>query len=271
MSGRALARQVEDSPLAERTARLGLVARGVLWSLVGVLAASVAVGGGGEQADQGGALRAVGSTPGGTALLLALSAGFLAYAAYQLLCAAVGHRAASGVRRALRRAKNAGEALLHLAAAASCVRAAVRSAPDSEQQTRSATAAVMGAPGGRLLVGAVGAVAVAVAVALVARALVQRHHADRLRGVPRALRRPVTVLGVAGYAGRSLALGLVGGFLVSAALRFRPDEARGLDAALDAVRGQPFGRSLLLLAAASFLAYGLWSFVEAAWRDLQRT
>jgi hypothetical protein len=63
-------------------------------------------------------------------------------------------------------------------------------------------------------------------------------------------------------------IGLIGAFLVSAAVRFDPDEAKGLDAALQTVAQQPYGRILLGLTAVGVLAYGLWSFVEAAFRKI---
>jgi hypothetical protein len=268
MVGR-LVRRLEDSDAVARTARLGLVSRGVVWTLIGVLAVSVArTGGRGEQADQTGALRTLAGSPGGTALLLALAAGFLAYGLYRVLTAAVGHLDEHGARRRVRRAKSTAEVALYLAAAGSVLRTALGRAPDGERQTESLTATALGLPGGRALVGVVGAGAVVVAVALAVRAVAQRPHADRLDGVPGPVRRPVVALGVAGLLGRSLAVGLVGGFLVSAAVRVDPDRARGLDQSLDALRDQPFGPYLLLLAAGALLSYGLWSFAEAAWRDV---
>ncbi|HWH27616.1 MAG TPA: DUF1206 domain-containing protein [Mycobacteriales bacterium] len=265
--GRA-ARRVEQHPLVERFAKAGLGSRAALWLLIGVLAASVALGGGtSQEADQSGALRAIGGSPGGTALLLLVAAGFAAYSAYRFLCAAVGHRHESRTRRVLHRLKSAGEGVIYGAAALLSLRVAMGSSPDSEQDTRSATATVMGWPGGRTLVFLIGGIAVVVAVVLFVRAL-GHHHAERLRGAPARWRRPLLWLGVAGLGGRSLAVALVGWFLADAALAYDPDQAKGLDAALDAVARQPFGQALLLLSALSLVAYGLWSLAEMRWRDV---
>lgn len=260
-----LARRAERSDGSKRAARAGLVARGVVWSLIGVLAASVAAGGE-QDADQGGALRAVGDSPAGGVLLVVLAVAFVGLAGNKALTAAVGHRDHEGASRLLHRLGSAGKALVYLLAAAACVRTVVGQAPDGEEQADSVTARVMEVPGGRTAVGVLGALAVVVAVALVVRAL-KHDHADDMRPPPR-WRRRVLWLGVAGHTGRSLAIALVGGFLVHAALRYDPDEAKGLDAALQAVRDQPAGPALLVVAAAALLAYGLWSFAEAAWRDV---
>jgi hypothetical protein len=261
------AERAEDHHLVERFARAGLGSRGVVWVLIGILALSVAVGGSSGDSDQGGALRAVSETPGGAVLLVLMAAGFLCYSAYRFLCAAVGHRHQETRKRWLHRAKSAGEGAIYTAAAFSTLRTVLGDSPDSEEETRSMTATVMELPAGRTVVGVAGAVAVVVAVALFVRAL-GHHHTERLENVPDRCRRPVAWLGVAGLGGRSLAIGLVGGFLANAALRFDPDEAKGLDAALNEVAQQPFGTALLLVAAASLVCYGLWSFVEMLWRDV---
>lgn len=265
--GRA-ARQAEQHPLVERFARAGLGSRAALWLLIGALAVSVARSGGASQeADQGGALRALSGTPGGTLLLVLVAVGFAGYSLYRFLCAAVGHRHESTRERVLHRLKSAGEGLLYGAAAVACVRTALGTSPDSDQDTRTATAAVMGWPGGRTLVGVLGGAAVVVAVVLFVRAL-RHHHAERLEGSPPRWRRPLLWLGVAGLGGRSLAIALVGWFLVDAALAFDPAQAKGLDAALDTVAQQPFGQALLVVSALSLIAYGLWSIAEMRWRDV---
>ena len=67
---------------------------------------------------------------------------------------------------------------------------------------------------------------------------------------------------------RGVTLGLVGVFLVKAAVQFDPKQAKGLDAALQAVAEQPYGRILLGLTVIGVLAYALWSFFEAAFRKI---
>jgi hypothetical protein len=264
---RHAAERAEQHDVVERFARAGLGSRAVIWTLVGLLAASVALGFGASSTDQGGALRAVSETPGGALLLLLLALGFFAYSGYRFLCAAVGHRHDETRKRVLHRLKSGAEGLIYGGAGISCVRAALGDSPDSEQDTKSVTATVMSLPAGRTAVGLVGAAAVIVAIVLFVRAL-SHHHAERLENVPVRARRAVVWLGVAGLGGRSLAIALVGGFLVNAALRLDPSEAKGLDASLDTLAQQPFGAGLLLVAALSFICYGLWSVAEMLWRDV---
>ena len=61
-------------------ARAGLVARGVVYGVIGVLALKLALGSGGKTTSQTGALQTIASEPFGEVLLVALAIGLGAYA-----------------------------------------------------------------------------------------------------------------------------------------------------------------------------------------------
>ena len=258
------ARTAHDSRAVEVLARLGLASRGLVWAVLSVLAFSLVLGKA-AQADQEGALRALAAQPFGRPLLVVLTAGFAGYAAWLLLEAAVGYRADDA--RLLHRARSGVKALVYLALSVSTGMFLARGAGSGS--TASRTAEVMSHPGGRTAVGVVGAVLVGVGIYLAVKGI-RRQHADCLEHyrVPRLLRRPAITCGAVGYVGRGVTLGLVGAFLVRAAVRVDPDEAKGLDAVLQTVVQQPYGRVLLGLTVLGMLAYALWSFFEAAFREI---
>jgi Na+/proline symporter len=61
---------------------------------------------------------------------------------------------------------------------------------------------------------------------------------------------------------------IIGIFLIVAAVKNNPQDAKGLDSALIALVQQPFGPWLLGLVALGLIAYGVYSFVEARYRRL---
>jgi branched-subunit amino acid transport protein len=258
------ARSARDSRPVEALARLGLASRGLVFLVLAALAFSL-VRGDAAQADQNGALAALEDTPLGGSLLAVLALGFAGYAGWLLLSAAVGHRGEE--HRTAHRLKSAGKGAVYLALCASTVSFLLRGGQRDE--TASRTAEVMSMTGGRSLVGLVGLVVLGIGGYLAVKG-VTRKHAECLEQyrVPRPLRLPAIVCGAIGYVGRGVTVGLIGAFLLSAAVRFDPDEAKGLDAALQTVAQQPYGRILLGLTAVGLLAYGLWSFVEAAFRRI---
>jgi len=62
--------------LLQLLARGGMVARGVNYMLVGLLAVEIAAGAKGKQADSAGALHAIAGEPAGIVVLWLLAAGF---------------------------------------------------------------------------------------------------------------------------------------------------------------------------------------------------
>jgi Domain of Unknown Function (DUF1206) len=58
-------------------------------------------------------------------------------------------------------------------------------------------------------------------------------------------------------------MGLVGWLLIRAAVRFRPDDAKGFDGALREVTGSTPGAVLVGFAAVALVLYGLFCVVSA--------
>ena len=88
---RAKGDDVARSRQLELLGRAGLVARGVIYVLIGVLAIMLAVGEGGKTTNQQGALKTAAQRPFGEALLVILTVGLAGYAIWRLVRAAIGH------------------------------------------------------------------------------------------------------------------------------------------------------------------------------------
>jgi len=261
------ARQAKNSDAVELLARLGLASRGVVWLVVGLLAVQVALGSQ-AKADKNGALQAIADQPFGHLLLIVLVIGFLGYAAWRLLEGAVGHTdAEEGRERLTKRGASLFRGAVYLGLAISTVQFLVRGG--GNDKTQPLTARVMKATGGRELVFAVGAGVLIGGLAMMVRAFKQKFEESIDTGrMPSRLRSATTVIGTSGLVSRGFVFGLIGWFLVDAAIRFNPDQAKGLDASLKTLAHQPFGRALLLVAALGLLAFALWSFIEARYRRI---
>ncbi|WP_369780026.1 DUF1206 domain-containing protein [Streptomyces sp. R33] len=128
-------------------------------------------------------------------------------------------------------------------------------------------ARVLNWPGGRVLVGVVGAVLVIVGVVIVVRSLMRKFE-DNLRteAMSAPTRRVVAWLGVIGGVACGVIAAVAGLFIVLAAVTFDPSQAKGLDATLRSFAATPAGPVLLIAAAVGLLLFGLYSFCEARWR-----
>jgi hypothetical protein len=267
------AQQAGESDGLEHLARVGLVAYGVVHLLVAWLALQLAWGGGGQSADQSGALATVSESPVGKPLLWIIAVGLIALAAWQ---AAEIFRwrsgwSASGKARtkALKKSgKAVVKAVIYAALAVLAIRFATGSGSSSSQSQQQTTAGVFGWPAGRWLVGAAGLVLIGVGAYLVYKGVTKRFlkEIDTSQASPGALRL-VTRLGQVGFPGKGIALAVVGGLLTYAAVTFDPSKATGLDGALRTVLDLPFGQILLTLVAIGIAAFGAFCFVRARYPE----
>lgn len=264
-----------ESEWPERTGRIGLAARGLIYLVVAALAMRVAVGGDEAQVDKDGALKSVASQPFGKALLVLLALGFAAHAAWRLLKAATGAGEGSGkkdgARDAARRLLDLGRAVIYVGLVATAVRVLVtsRSGPSGDDRARSITTTLMRNPAGRWLVIAVGVGLMVVGLVLVVRALRQKFERHLDQGRMSAWQRTwFPRLGTVGYLSRGAVAFLVGLFVAKAGWGFDPQDAVGIDGALERLSHQPFGPALLSAVAIGLLAFGCYSFVESRWRKV---
>ena len=246
-------------------ARVGLIARGVIYLLIGWVALMIAVGRSNQEADQRGALQTLASKPNGSAMLWALAVGFAAYALWRLSEVIwgvhgegkkAGPRVASGFRAVV---------YAFLAFTAVSVVHGSRSSQGTSQQD--ATARIMQHSGGRWAVVVVGGVVLIVGLALAIGGL-RRSFAKKLNTAQmgRHTRRTVLLLGAIGTTARGLVFALAGGLVVEAARTFNPAKARGLDEALRTLRDRQYGAALLGLAAIGLIIFGIYGLCEARWR-----
>jgi hypothetical protein len=249
-------------------ARFGLVAKGVSYVIVAVLAIKVALAEEGKTEDRPGALRALADEQFGSVLLFALAAGFAGYALWRFVQTFLDRdHEGNDVRGLGKRAGFLGRGVIYAGLSLATMSVLIGSGNGPANKEDRATAGVLEAPAGRWLVIGVGAAVGGVALFNAYRAVTRRFERKlRLGELGRATRRAVTAVGVLGHLARFVVFSIVGWFLVKAALEFEPRKAVGLDGALAQVAAQPYGKWLLLTVAAGILAYGLYAAVEGRYR-----
>lgn len=262
-------RRAAQSKSLKIAARVGFVARGVTYLLIGFIALQVAFGHGG-QADRGGALRQIADKSYGTFLLWVLVVGFAGLALWRFSEAAFGAAAPDG-QETSERLKSLARALLYSFFFVSTLQfvtgTSASAAANGNSQSRTLTARVMEHDGGRTLVGLIGLVILVIGVML-AREGWKKEFLERMNfsGASTGVRTFVEKLGVVGGISRGAVVAVAGVFLIVAAVKFSPSKAEGVDGSLRVFAHTPLGPLLLILVALGLVAFGLFSWCEARWR-----
>lgn len=254
----------------DRLARLGLAARGLVYLLVGWLALRIAFLHSGQQADRQGALREVAQHTAGKFVLIAMAVGFAGYALWRAIQAIQGEGGEEGAKDWAKRGTSAARAILYLVFAYSTARLALagQSGSGSDSTSQKATGGALAHTGGRTLVIVAGSGLVVAGVVLVVRGCLRKFEKHlKTYEMGRTAKRIVGVLGVAGQSARGVVFGMIGVFLVEAAVSFDPHKARGLDNSLRALAHGSWGRAALVAVALGLAAFGLYSLLEARYRE----
>jgi hypothetical protein len=263
---RAAGEAVAQAPPFEWLARAGLVARGVVYAIVGVLAVKLALGDGGKATNQQGALETIARQPFGKAMLILMAIGLAGYAVWRLTRAALGHGREAGddgKERLDGLASGIGYGLL----CATAIKLLLGTGSSGSGSPDKATGGVLGWPGGTWLVGIAGVIVVGVGLEQgykgVKRKFLEKSKTEQMG--PR-MERFFTAAGVFGHLSRMAVFALIGYFLIRAAIDYDPDKAVGLDGALAALGQASYGPVLLGVVAAGLVGFASYSMLDARYR-----
>jgi hypothetical protein len=269
-SARRQATRVAYSGPLEALTRIGFVGYGLLHLAVAWLAVQLVIGHrAGTEADQSGAFQTLVRQPFGRFLLSVVAIGLAAMALWQLLLAAVGHRAEQGRARTFERLASLGRTIIYSALAWTALRVVLGAPTSAAQQQQNATAGILGHPAGRGLVFLAGLGVLALGIGMVVygakRVFERKLMIDRMAEPTRIAARRA---GQAGYIAKGIAFSIVGLLLCDAGLTSDPGKSRGLDAALRTLVQHSFGAFLLIAIAVGFAAFGGYCFVQARHRKV---
>jgi len=263
-------RRAANSKWVDRLARLGLAARGLVYVIVGVIAVTIAVSGSHRSADRTGALTALAATGWGQLLVVVAAIGFAGYAVWRLTEAVWGHQDEDGAKKVVKHLGSAARAVLYGSFAYSAIRLVTGggNGKTSDQTSKEWTARLMKEPFGRFLVIAAGVVFIGAGIWWVWKGFKTKFEEKLKVGeMSPGMRTLVEKLGLGGYVARGVVMAFIGGFLIRAAVLFDPKKAKGLDGSLREIAHQPWGEVGLTVVALGLVAFGLYSFAEARYRQ----
>jgi hypothetical protein len=266
LAARSVVSQPRNRVWVRVLARVGLVAKGISYALVGILAIKVAVGDGGKATSRTGALQAVADERFGKALLIGLALGFAAYALWRL--AQTFFEAEDDAKGWGKRVGYFARAAIYAGLTYSTVKLLTGAHEESQSgKAHKATAQALSWPAGRWIVAAAGMAIIGAGLWNGYRAVTRNFEDKWDRGKMSEVERDWGGrVGVVGFLARLVVFSLIGVFVVKAAIDYNPRDAIGLDGALAKLASHSYGTWLLGATAAGLIAYAVYCFVDARYR-----
>ncbi|WP_421378595.1 DUF1206 domain-containing protein [Bacillus salacetis] len=256
----------EAKPWVKGLGRMGYVAKGSVYLLIGILALMAAIGIGGQTTGTKGALASIATKPFGEVILWILAIGLAGYVIWKIVEAITdpqnkGHDAkgivirigfifsaivyAGLAYRAVQLASNAGSS----------------SGGGNSKQT--ITAEILSQPFGQWMIGLAGAAVIGFGIYEIYKGYSEKFtdsfHRSKMDKKEYELGKKT---GKAGLMARGVVFCITGYFLIQTAITTNPDNAKGLDAALSKIAEQPFGQWMLGLVALGLAAYGVFQILK---------
>jgi hypothetical protein len=260
------------SPALVMLGRAGYAAKGIVYVVMGALAAKAALGTGGRTTDTRGAIGVIADGPMGTIALVAIGVGLIGYMLWRLIAAVTdaegeGDEPTKLVVRGTQAARGIAYGVLGVQALRALGGDDVGSQGAATQHW---TARLLDMPFGRALVVAAGIGVFAYAGYQFYRAFSDKakKHLDLAEAGPTQASWIVR-FGRFGIAARGVVFAMIGVFLVRAGMQRDSGEAGGIAQSLQALGQASYGRLVLSLVAFGLIAYGLYQLATARYRHMR--
>ncbi|MCO6048030.1 DUF1206 domain-containing protein [Aeoliella sp. ICT_H6.2] len=259
-----------SSSAFEICGRLGYATKGLVYLVVGGLAAAAAWGASGQTTGSEGAIQTLGQQPFGYILLWVVAIGLAAYSIWRLVEAFYNGENYSSHTSTLKRVGYVVSAVIYgaLAWKAAPFSASSPQSGSGGDSKQSAAAWVMSLTGGEWIVAAVGATIIGYGLYLIYKGAT-----DKFTDKYNSAQMSETEQKVARYSGRiglparGVTFGVIGVFVIIAAMSLDPNKIKGTGEALDVLASQPYGMWVLLAVALGLACYGIFCFVQARYRS----
>jgi len=254
--------------------RAGYAAKGVVYAIIGFLAAKLAFGSGGETTDSKGALREIAEASWGTWALGLVGVGLIGYSLWKFVQSIKDPEGkGSDAEGLIKRAGFFGSGLIHGSLAFTALSMAFGGGGGGGgggSKTESMTARVLSYEWGVWLVGLAGVVTIIVGLYQFYQAyeasFTKRWHTEEMSPAQLTWGKRAGRLGLAA---RGVVFSMMGWFFITAARQHDASEASGLEGVLNELATSSEGPWLLGIVAIGLMAYAVFCFVKARYRHFR--
>ncbi|MBU0903782.1 MAG: DUF1206 domain-containing protein [Planococcaceae bacterium] len=261
----------EAKPWVRRFGRFGYMAKGVVYGMIGILAALAAFGPGGEMTGTSGALQSIAQMPFGELVLWIIGIGLIGYIMWDFIKAFKDpENEGTDAKGLIRRTGYFISGVIYSNLAFGAIKLASHTGnAGGGNSEKTISAKLMEQPFGVWIIGLVGAIIIGYGIyelySGVKEKFMSKFKTYEMNDKERKIAR---VSGKLGLISRGIVLSMVGFFFIRTAITNNPDESKGLGGALTELASQPFGQFLLALVAIGLILYGIYQIIRGRYQHM---
>jgi hypothetical protein len=261
----------EAKPWVRRFARFGYIAKGLVYGMVGVLAALAAFGPSGDTTGTSGALQSLAALPFGEVALWFIGIGLIGYILWDFIKAIKDpENEGTDAKGLIKRTGYFISGLIYSNLAFGAFKLASNTgSAGGENSEQTISAKLMEQPFGIWLVGIVGAIIIGYGVYELYKGAKEKFMTQfKMYEMNDKERKIARLSGKIGLISRGIVLCMVGFFFIRTAYTNNPNESKGLGGALTELANQPFGQFLLAIVAAGLILYGVYQIIKGRYQQM---
>lgn len=254
----------EAKPWVRRFGRFGYMTIGIVYGMIGILAALAAFGPRGEMTGTSGVLQSISEIPFGEIALWIIGIGLFGYILWVFILAIKDpNNVGTDVQGLIKRASYfiSGVIYANLSYGAIKLASHTGNAGNSESE-KNVSIKLLEQPFGIWLVGIVGAIIIGCGVFELYSGVKEKFMSEfktyEMNGMERNVAR---ITGKIGLISRGTVISMIGFFFIRTAYTNNSEESKGFGGALTELASQPFGKFLLAMVAIGLILYGLHQII----------
>ncbi|ELK46438.1 UNVERIFIED_CONTAM: DUF1206 domain-containing protein [Halobacillus marinus] len=251
-------------PWIRRIGRIGYMAKGIVYFLVGILTFMAVLGIGGKTTGTSGMFQSLAGVKFGEWLLWMIGIGLIGYICWVLVEAFFDPQN-NGLdpKGLIMRTGYVVSGVVYGSLAYQAIQIAMHAGSGGGDSKKTISAQIMSQPLGEWIIGAVGVIIIGYGLYEFFGGITGKFMKKLwTKDMEKKEVNTAKTAGKYGLAARGIVLGIIGFFFIQTALTSDPDEAKGLDGALSELSQQPYGRWILGIIAVGLILYGVYQIVR---------
>lgn len=260
----------ELKPWIRRLARIGYMAKGLVFVMVGILTFMAAIGVGGNTSGTQGMFRSLAGIPFGEVLIWLISIGLLLYEMW-LFIKVIKDPQNNGktLKGLFSRGSSLVVAIIYGGLIYSAVKIALHAGSSSGNTEKTMTAKLLSQPFGQWIIASIGVIIIVYGIVELYKGITTKFmkvfHTEDMSSHEYKIAKNAGRLGLAS---RGFVFGMIGFLFIKTAWTSNSDQVKGLDGVLSELSQEPYGQVLLALTAIGLFLYGIYQIARGRYQHM---